>query len=179
MDPGRISGQGHMKRCRPTTAAKFLAAICVMQGTQGFVLPRFCPASSWPLSPRLSRSPERALAGASTGAHDPQGRGSSQREGALLVAMSEGDVEVWRGERRMALAGGALAAVLLGGFPKGAEAKDEILQRLEGDIVSQLPAGVDSADPCPAPPPRSNFLLLPLRQKGFFAQYHRLEIAAA
>jgi len=55
-------------------------------------------------------------------------------------------VGLWRGERRGVLAGGALAAALLGGFPMQAVAKDEILQRLEGDIVPQLPAGMDFAN---------------------------------
>jgi hypothetical protein len=60
--------------------------------------------------------------------------------------MSEDGVEVWRGDRRGMLAGGALATALLSGFPKQAEAKDEILQRLEGNIVPQLPAGMDFAN---------------------------------
>ena len=164
---GRFSsGRERRQRCSSSAAmaAKILVAICAMHGTQGFVLPHFCPASTRPLrTPCVNRAPgERALAGAAPRSRLCEGNGRFRKAGACLVAMSEDAVGLWRGERRGVLAGGALAAALLGGFPMQAVAKDEILQRLEGDIVPQLPAGMDFANLSltPALPSRETLLCL-------------------
>lgn len=155
----RPSGQGLctgvlglMRPHQRAAATVLVGTLCMVQGIFGFVTPS--PASMMIVASRTSplssfrvadgggncRGSVQNIAAASPARRKRQ----HQVAGAAAASMSvDGELSL----TRRGMVGATLAAAILGGPAEGAEAKEDIMQRLESDIIPQLPAGEKTASP--------------------------------